>query len=210
MIVRKLPRLYRTMATSGPEMQLPPAGSKVQKTSPKRRVRSSSADATAPPVSSPSSPAGTSNSRSLSLSLSSSSSSATSQGAASSSDGHSHPPAPQTTNSAPVHPYISSNPPFHTHAFFLVLERTFPTPVARALMRATRGLLVDRIGRVRREGLGLKDLDNVGTPSWLLLLLIMSHFSKPTFSARHCQNSVRKALCVHGMRLQNYKPPWLL
>jgi len=32
--------------------------------------------------------------------------------------------------------------------------------VARALMRATRGLLVDRIGRVRREGLGLKDLDN--------------------------------------------------
>lgn len=56
---------------------------------------------------------------------------------------------------------MSPNPPFHTHSFFLVLERTFPTPVARALMRATRGLLVDRIGKVRREGLGLKDLDNV-------------------------------------------------
>lgn len=27
-------------------------------------------------------------------------------------------------------------------------------------MRATRGLLIDRIGRVRREGLGFKDLDN--------------------------------------------------
>lgn len=28
-------------------------------------------------------------------------------------------------------------------------------------MRATRALLVDRIGRVRREGLAIKDLDNV-------------------------------------------------
>jgi hypothetical protein len=28
-------------------------------------------------------------------------------------------------------------------------------------MRATRALLVDRIGRVRREGLTVKDLDNV-------------------------------------------------
>jgi hypothetical protein len=40
------------------------------------------------------------------------------------------------------------------------LEKTFPTPTARSLMRATRALLVDRIGRVRREGLTVKDIDN--------------------------------------------------
>jgi hypothetical protein len=55
-----------------------------------------------------------------------------------------------------------ANPPFHTHAFFTALEKTFPTPTARSLMRATRALLVDRVGRVRREGLTVKDLDNVG------------------------------------------------
>jgi hypothetical protein len=54
-----------------------------------------------------------------------------------------------------------SNPPFHTHAFFTALEKTFPTPTARSLMRATRALLVDRVGKVRREGLTVKDLDNV-------------------------------------------------
>lgn len=52
-------------------------------------------------------------------------------------------------------------PPFHTHAFVSALEKSFPTPTARSLMRATRALLVDRIGRVRREGLTVKDLDNV-------------------------------------------------
>ncbi|OJA16973.1 hypothetical protein AZE42_00592 [Rhizopogon vesiculosus] len=51
-------------------------------------------------------------------------------------------------------------PPFHTHAFFVALEKSFPTPTARSLMRATRALLVDRTGRVRREGLTVKDMDN--------------------------------------------------
>ncbi|KAF9006448.1 hypothetical protein BDQ17DRAFT_1276846, partial [Cyathus striatus] len=53
-----------------------------------------------------------------------------------------------------------TSPPFHTHAFFAALERTFPEETARSLMRATRALLVDRIGRVRREALTIKDLDN--------------------------------------------------
>ncbi|KAH9482907.1 hypothetical protein JR316_0005007 [Psilocybe cubensis] len=53
-----------------------------------------------------------------------------------------------------------SSPPFHTHAFFTALEKTFPEETARSLMRASRALLVDRIGRVRREGLAVKDLDN--------------------------------------------------
>ncbi|KAF9055190.1 hypothetical protein BDZ89DRAFT_1152982 [Hymenopellis radicata] len=65
-----------------------------------------------------------------------------------------------STLPAPSKPPTYSHPPFHTHAFFTALEKTFPTPTARSLMRATRGLLVDRIGRVRREGLQVKDLDN--------------------------------------------------
>ncbi|KAH6914978.1 hypothetical protein BKA70DRAFT_1419933 [Coprinopsis sp. MPI-PUGE-AT-0042] len=51
-------------------------------------------------------------------------------------------------------------PPFNTHAFFAALEKTFPESTARSLMRATRALLVDRTGRIRREGLTSKDLDN--------------------------------------------------
>ena len=63
-----------------------------------------------------------------------------------------------------------SNPPFHTHAFFTALEKTFPTPTARSLMRATRALLVDRVGKVRREGLTVKDLDNVRNGSFGILI----------------------------------------
>ncbi|KAF6762684.1 hypothetical protein DFP72DRAFT_564166 [Ephemerocybe angulata] len=53
-----------------------------------------------------------------------------------------------------------TSPPFNTHTFFTALEKTFPENTARSLMRATRALLVDRVGRVRREGLTNKDLDN--------------------------------------------------
>jgi hypothetical protein len=78
----------------------------------------------------------------------------------------------EVSSSSPVHgasppvpaPYIPpaySNPPFNTHIFVKELERTFPTPTARSLMRASRALLVDRIGRVRREALTSKDLENV-------------------------------------------------
>jgi hypothetical protein len=62
----------------------------------------------------------------------------------------------QPTGPPPVHVN-----PFHTHVFFTALEKTFPSPVARTLMAATRGLLVDRILRIRRESLINKDLDNV-------------------------------------------------
>ncbi|PFH51452.1 hypothetical protein AMATHDRAFT_142715 [Amanita thiersii Skay4041] len=68
---------------------------------------------------------------------------------------------PSTPNhDATMHTPTYRSPPFHTHAFFTALEKTFPTPTARSLMRATRALLVDRIGRVRREGLTAKDLAN--------------------------------------------------
>lgn len=55
--------------------------------------------------------------------------------------------------------------PFNTYQFFVALEKTFPTPVARTLMRATRGMLVDRILKIRRDALDIKDLDNVGIMS---------------------------------------------
>lgn len=69
-------------------------------------------------------------------------------------------PAPPAAPPAPP-PYAA--PPFHTHAFFCALERSFPITTARGLMRATCALLVDRIGRVKRAGLTIKDLDNVRT-----------------------------------------------
>jgi hypothetical protein len=71
---------------------------------------------------------------------------------------HAHPTTQPSHRSYP-------HPPFHTHAFFVALEKTFPTPTARSLMRATRALLVDRVGKVKREGLTVKDLDNVRLPS---------------------------------------------
>jgi hypothetical protein len=76
----------------------------------------------------------------------------------------SSPPAlidPSSTVKAPPHTTTYQSPPFDTHAFLGVLEKTFPTPTARSLMRATRALLVDRIGKVKRDGLTYKDLDNV-------------------------------------------------
>jgi hypothetical protein len=66
-----------------------------------------------------------------------------------------------STLKAPPHTSTYQSPPFDTHAFLSVLEKTFPTPTARSLMRATRALLVDRIGKVKRDGLTYKDLDNV-------------------------------------------------
>ena len=66
-------------------------------------------------------------------------------------------PIPRPAQKSPVY----SRPPFHTHSFFAALEKSFPTPIARNLMRATRALLTDRVNRVRRDGLTMKDLDNV-------------------------------------------------
>ncbi|KAH9978076.1 hypothetical protein BGW80DRAFT_1285695 [Lactifluus volemus] len=77
----------------------------------------------------------------------------------------SSPPGPpvlveHSTTKARPHMSTYQNPPFDTHTFFTVLEKTFPTPTSRSLMRATRALLVDRIGKVKRDGLTYKDIDN--------------------------------------------------
>lgn len=87
---------------------------------------------------------------------------------------------PSAAGKAPPHTSTYQNPPFNTHAFFNVLEKTFPTPTARSLMRATRALLVDRIGKVKRDGLTYKDLDNV---SGQLLLRRVRMFDSVTQQA---------------------------
>ncbi|KAJ3559831.1 hypothetical protein NM688_g105 [Phlebia brevispora] len=76
---------------------------------------------------------------------------------------HNDPPEPPTNLPSPhsvPHPSRYSHPPFDTHRFFSALERTFPTPTARNLMRATRALLADRVGRVRKEALTVKDIES--------------------------------------------------
>ncbi|KAI0786380.1 hypothetical protein C8Q75DRAFT_808370 [Abortiporus biennis] len=81
----------------------------------------------------------------------------------------------QTTTPVLVHPTPSTSklpsphqppairyasPLFDTHRFFTALEKSFPTETARSLMRATRALGVDRVGRVKREALTVKDLES--------------------------------------------------
>ena len=70
---------------------------------------------------------------------------------------HTHLPSPHQ-----IPPSSYSHPPFDTHAFFTALAQTFAEPSALHLMRATRALLVGRMGRVRREALTVKDLESVG------------------------------------------------
>lgn len=72
--------------------------------------------------------------------------------------------ASQSSLSRAISIPIQENPsypvPFNTHLFFRSLEATFPTPIARTLMTATRSLLIDRISRIRSISLDVKDLDN--------------------------------------------------
>ncbi|OBZ76202.1 Uncharacterized protein C27B12.07 [Grifola frondosa] len=76
------------------------------------------------------------------------------------------PPDPQSNLPIPhiaptiVTPPLHANPPFNTHQFFVALEKSFPGPIAANLMRVSRALLVDRIGRVRRDALTVKDLES--------------------------------------------------
>lgn len=65
---------------------------------------------------------------------------------------------------------------FDTHRFVIALERTFPTPIARTLMRATRAILVVRFGRVKQEVFGVRDLDNVRIFLQLHLNARSTHF----------------------------------
>ena len=92
-------------------------------------------------------------------------------------------------SSSDIPPY--SRPPFHTYQFFMALEKTFPTESARNLMRATRALLVDRLGKVRRDGLNQKDLDNVCLALHPLILSDAYDASKHISSVRLYRSSVQ-------------------
>lgn len=98
------------------------------------------------------------------------------------------PSSQQTANGS------SGNPPFDTYRFFVELEKAFPTPTARNLMRATRALLEDKLGRVKREGLTVKDLEAVRR-TCVLLLQAVADFglvaSKRICSRQHCRNCVQ-------------------
>jgi hypothetical protein len=53
--------------------------------------------------------------------------------------------------------------PFDTHKVFKQLEKDFASPIAHTLMRTARGLLIDRIAKARREGVDVKEAENVST-----------------------------------------------
>lgn len=72
-------------------------------------------------------------------------------------------PVPSYVPSTVPPPIPYSQPPFDTHRFIRRLEwrQIFSTSYAEDLMHVARALLVDRMGKVRREALTVKDLDNV-------------------------------------------------
>lgn len=78
---------------------------------------------------------------------------------------YNHPPVEPNTNLPLPHPPPPPHtiPPFNTHEFVKVLERSFPVPIARNLMRACRAMLVDRQGRVKRDALTTQDLESVSS-----------------------------------------------
>ena len=86
-----------------------------------------------------------------------------------------HPPVNPHTDLPFLHsgPHATEhlNPPFNTYRFFSVLEHSFPTVIARDLMRATRALLVDRLGRVKRDALTRQDLESVSLAHRVFLYL---------------------------------------
>lgn len=72
-------------------------------------------------------------------------------------------PPPHSTHPRPSAVFSRMHPPFHTHKFVTELEGYFPAPalIARTLMRATRAMLIHKVGLCRREGLDKKDMENV-------------------------------------------------
>jgi Protein of unknown function (DUF1640) len=107
------------------------------------------------------------------------------------------------------------NPPFDTHTFFTVLEKTFPTPTSRSLMRATRALLVDRIGKVKRDGLTYKDIDNVMSPpprmhsrpvhifDWFLLAAQQAYLFRAALSEMRAEMTTRSRGQTATIRAQS-------
>lgn len=107
-----------------------------------------------------------------------------------------------------VSPSSYGSPPFDTYRFFSALEKTFPTTTARSLMRATRALLVDRIGRVKREGLTVKDIESVRsiTCRFFVWVSAVPSNSKHTCSKLLFLSSAQNSPCVRVMRPRQCVP----
>ncbi|KAA1466184.1 hypothetical protein DENSPDRAFT_830937 [Dentipellis sp. KUC8613] len=168
MLLRQFPRLYRSIVT---DSHLSPSTAlSIVPVSPSpplsRDAHTTSQSISDPPHPAASASASAPNPDSQTISLTPLANTPPSQPPShtdSQSNAQSNLPAPPTQASGSGAATTSQgyhNPPFDTHHFFTALEQTFPTPTARSLMRATRALLVDRIGRVKRGGLTTKDLDN--------------------------------------------------
>lgn len=156
MILRQLPRLCRRIATDSHHS--PSTAISVVTPAPHRDAHTNHPNISDPPSSSISDPTPAS----LSISVSPHPlDPAIPHSASSPPPNLPVPPEPPLVHSGNGLTSAYHSPPFDTHRFFAALEQTFPTPTARSLMRATRALLVDRIGRVKREGLMHQDLDNV-------------------------------------------------
>ncbi|KAG8898988.1 hypothetical protein FRB99_007012 [Tulasnella sp. 403] len=65
----------------------------------------------------------------------------------------------RTTPDRPVDP-LDHVIPFNTYRFYKALEISFEPPIAKTLMRATRGALVDRIRRTKKDALSVQNFDN--------------------------------------------------
>ncbi|CAL1702216.1 unnamed protein product [Somion occarium] len=83
-----------------------------------------------------------------------------------------------------------ATPPFNTHKFCRQLELSFPRESAEGLMRATRALLVDRIGKVRRDALTSKDLES---QEYLFKAALSELRTEMTMRARTGSASMRSA-----------------
>jgi hypothetical protein len=77
------------------------------------------------------------------------------------------PSPPKSTHPKPSAVFSNMHPPFHTHNFVIALEKSFPATIARTLMRATRAMLIHKVGYTRRESLDKKDMENVSIISHL-------------------------------------------
>ena len=87
----------------------------------------------------------------------------------------SSPPLIPSLSLAPSHqsPEDQINPrllnPFNTHAYYKRLEKDFSPPIAHALMRATRGILIHKLLKAQSQHVDVLEGENVSVVTSLLL-----------------------------------------
>ncbi|KAL4264209.1 Coiled-coil domain-containing protein 90-like protein [Pleurotus pulmonarius] len=175
MLLRQLPRFGRSLCRelhSVPQISDPSKALSVSLAHPKDPAAGYTPNPTPPPPPPPASSSGTTPPDAVDSGSTSASTSAL--------------PVPST-----YQPH--SQPPFDTHRFFSALEKTFPTQTAHSLMRATRALLVDRVGRVRRDALTTKDLEN---QAYLFRAALSELRAETTMSSRNEYAAISTAIAA--------------